>query len=287
VHRREAWVTTLAFVGLLLGVTLSGVILAQGSLTHLPIILGPGVASTPTEPIPPGSDLLVTGVVFVTMSDPHQYIQGASVSIVSCVGGRRFGAMSDVNGQFSLILPGLYLDPCSSVTIEVWADGYQPYFDTVPAADLRVQPKIDISLMPGATPTPTTPSGDVIVSGKVYLADSAPQEPIVGAVVSAESCLDGRRFADTSDSQGAYSFLIPGEHVSACDETGINVRATGYRIAQRSVTRQELLRGSPQNFELQLENDPGGDTFRVTGLVYDALAGPDLPVSGASVSVMT
>ena len=119
---------------------------------------GPTATSTPVETLPPTptptptqpGDLTLTGMVYSsTPEDESQSIQGATVSVIMCAGiSRRFSATTGFLGQYSLLLPGMYLNQCNQVTLEVWATGYETLVEPVSVADLRANPARDLLLVP-------------------------------------------------------------------------------------------------------------------------------------------
>lgn len=114
----------------------------------------PTASATPTgTPTPPG-DLLLTGQVYDAVSGPLVGVAGAEVSVILCM-PRRFSTQADGNGYYEQILPAIYLNQCSSVTLEAGAAGYHPMSFVVLVADLRAQRRRDLALVPLPTPTPS------------------------------------------------------------------------------------------------------------------------------------
>ncbi|HNR97431.1 MAG TPA: fibronectin type III domain-containing protein [Anaerolineae bacterium] len=110
-------------------------------------------ATATATPTPPG-DLLVTGQVYDAVSGPLVGVAGAEVAVSLCM-PRRFSTLADDDGNYELILPAIYLNQCSSVTLEAVADGYRPVSFVVLVADLRAQSRRDLALVPLPTPTPS------------------------------------------------------------------------------------------------------------------------------------
>jgi hypothetical protein len=102
------------------------------------------VLSTPT---PTPGDLTLTGQVYNAAGGPAHGISQATVSLLTCL-PRRFQTLSGSDGRYSLFVPAQYTTPCDRVTLEVWAAGYASYSQSVPVADLQVQPKRDFALAP-------------------------------------------------------------------------------------------------------------------------------------------
>ena len=117
----------------------------------------PTSTATATPTPTPSGDVIVSGLVYDAALGPAAPIAGATVSALSCQ-SRRFQTMSGADGHYSLLLPGMYINQCTDITLEVWADGYQSVSDTVVVADLRTQSERDFALTRelGDTPTPTT-----------------------------------------------------------------------------------------------------------------------------------
>lgn len=115
----------------------------------------PTLTHTPTT-TPPG-DLVVTGRVFDVTIGPTHGISGALVSSIMCM-PRSFQTWSGANGYYDLWLPALYLNQCTTITLEASATGYETMTLPVSVAELRAQPERDFPLMPVpmATPTCTT-----------------------------------------------------------------------------------------------------------------------------------
>ena len=109
----------------------------------------PTSTHTPTVTPEAGGDLKMTGRVYDDYVGLTQGISGATVSVVMCV-PRRFPTESGPDGDYTLLLPGTYLDACreSQVTIDVWATGYLPLSLPVSVQDLRAQPRRDLGLVP-------------------------------------------------------------------------------------------------------------------------------------------
>jgi hypothetical protein len=129
---------------------------------------GPPPASTatptPTATTPLPGDVTVTGKVYdanVGMSAP---IAGANVAVQMCVPSS-FSDVSGADGMYSILVPALYLDSCTEVTLQATAAGYQPYSQIIQVALLRANPVRNVGMLPvGAptltpTPTATTPAG--------------------------------------------------------------------------------------------------------------------------------
>jgi hypothetical protein len=109
-------------------------------------------APTPTATAP--GDLVLTGRVYDASLGPFHGIPGATVSAIMCT-PRRFETLSAADGSYSLVLPGLYLNQCTSISLEARAAAYQTLIFVVAVADLRAHPVIDLALIPLATPTST------------------------------------------------------------------------------------------------------------------------------------
>jgi hypothetical protein len=109
---------------------------------------------TPSLTATPGGDLTIYGRVTDAVAGPTHGIPGALVSATLCL-ARRFQAWTGPDGSYDLILPGVYLNQCSQIKLEVSADGYEPLSAPVLVADLRAQPRRDFDLLPAATPTIT------------------------------------------------------------------------------------------------------------------------------------
>ncbi len=127
-----------------------------------PLTPTPTPTATPTQI--PSADVLLRGIV--SDSGNGKPVAGAGVRVVFCV-PRTYEGQSGDEGAYEVLLPGLYLDACSSVTLHVEADGYEPFAQEMTVADLRTQPMRDVSLQRQAQVTPTAtvePSG-----WKVYL----------------------------------------------------------------------------------------------------------------------
>ena len=91
-------------------------------------------------------------------------VANAQVSVLVCV-PRRFEAITDADGAYSLLLPGGYLEPCAQVTFEVSAAGYATWTETLSVADLCAHPLRDVTLTRVAQPTPTaTPTSSTTPS---------------------------------------------------------------------------------------------------------------------------
>jgi hypothetical protein len=111
-------------------------------------------ALTPSlTPTPPG-DLTVYGRVTDAVAGPTHGISGALVSATFCV-ARRVQAWTAPDGSYEMILPGLYLNQCGQIKLDVSADGYQPMSLPVGVAELRAQPRRDFDMLPAPTPTMT------------------------------------------------------------------------------------------------------------------------------------
>jgi len=109
---------------------------------------------TPTE-TPPGG-LTLTGLVYDAELGVTQPISGATVSALMCV-PVRFQTESEADGAYSLYLPDLYLNACTDITLEAWADDYELWSEVIAVAELRANPQRDFALArwPAETPTPT------------------------------------------------------------------------------------------------------------------------------------
>jgi hypothetical protein len=118
---------------------------------------------TPTPTTTPG-DLMMTGQVYDAAVGPSQGLSGATVSVLTCE-PRRFQILSGPDGHYSLLVPALYLDPCTEVTLEVWATGYESLSQPVSVADLRANPSRDFGLTPVLTPTPTVECQELVPDG--------------------------------------------------------------------------------------------------------------------------
>ncbi|OQB26427.1 MAG: hypothetical protein BWY10_02125 [Chloroflexi bacterium ADurb.Bin180] len=118
----------------------------------------PPETSTPTRSqtpsaTPPG-DLILSGNVHDATRGPLATIAGATISVQFCT-PRRFETETETDGSFSLLLPALYLNACTQVTITVAASGYHTLSFAIPVAAIRAQPVRDLALIPLPTPTPT------------------------------------------------------------------------------------------------------------------------------------
>jgi len=106
----------------------------------------------------PTGDLTLTGRVYDALGGHAMPISGAQVRVVMCT-PRSFEALSGSDGNYSLLLPGLYLNACSEVTLEVSATDYETWSQVITVADLRADPTRNVALThavePTATPTPT------------------------------------------------------------------------------------------------------------------------------------
>jgi hypothetical protein len=114
--------------------------------------LTPSPTATPTE-TPPG-DLTVSGCVFDATVGPSGGIAGATVSVIMCM-ARRFETLTEANGDYSQLVPGLYLNQCLSVTLEARAAGYETLAYPVEVTLLRLNPRRNFPLSPLPTATPT------------------------------------------------------------------------------------------------------------------------------------
>lgn len=123
-------------------------LIARGAVPPLP----PSVTPTPTP-----SSLTLTGLVYQAAVGPSAPIPGARVAVTVCV-PRTFSALTDAAGHYSLFVPADYLAGCSTVSLSVLANGYQPIVERVDVGDLVAQPQRDFALHVGPptfTPTPT------------------------------------------------------------------------------------------------------------------------------------
>lgn len=68
---------------------------------------------------------------------------------------RRFETWTGADGSHELLLPALYVNPCTEITLEASATGYESLSVPVSVADLRAQPVRDLVLVPLPTPTAT------------------------------------------------------------------------------------------------------------------------------------
>jgi hypothetical protein len=98
----------------------------------------------------------MAGRVFDATLGPSAGIAGATVSVIMCM-PRRFETVTDADGEYSQLLPGLYLNQCVSVTLEARATGYQELVFPVEVSLLRLSPirNFPLSPLPTATPTAT------------------------------------------------------------------------------------------------------------------------------------
>ena len=118
--------------------------------------LTPTATQTPTvtpTATPPG-DLILTGHVYNANAGPEAGIAGATVAVIMCM-PRRFETLTDVDGEYTHLLPALYLNQCISVTLEASAAGYQSLSFAVEVSVLRAIPDLDFPLLPLPTPTLT------------------------------------------------------------------------------------------------------------------------------------
>jgi hypothetical protein len=113
----------------------------------------PTVIPTVTPTVTPPGDVTLSGRVYDAALGLAHGIGGATVSATFCV-PRSFQAVSQADGTYSLLLPGLYLSQCTSITLEARATGYQTLTFPFAVADLRAQPVRDLGLYPVVTPTP-------------------------------------------------------------------------------------------------------------------------------------
>ncbi|MBN1994259.1 MAG: hypothetical protein JW953_16295, partial [Anaerolineae bacterium] len=135
------------------------------TVTGTPPTPTPTMTSIPPTPTPtptstPAGDLMMTGLVYDATGGPTQIIPEATVSVLLCQ-PRRYQTQTGTDGRYSLLLPGIYLDACTQVTIEAWATGHETVSLPVSVADLRAQPERDFALPPltsTPTPTPSTPT---------------------------------------------------------------------------------------------------------------------------------
>ncbi len=119
---------------------------------------------TATETATPPGDLVLTGRVYDALGGEAQPIAGAVVAVAMCQ-PRTFSTHTWSDGTYDLALPGLYLNACVSVTLEVAASGYETWSEAVLVADLRADPVRAVGLMRPPTPTLTaTP-----ISFRIYL----------------------------------------------------------------------------------------------------------------------
>lgn len=109
---------------------------------------------TPTPTLASG-DVTVYGVVYLAGSS--QVISGANVSVSVCLPHNPFSAVSDQFGQYSILVPGMYLLNCNQVTLSAFHSGFQNYSQNILVTDLYSQPQRSIPLTPGGiTPTGTS-----------------------------------------------------------------------------------------------------------------------------------
>jgi hypothetical protein len=114
----------------------------------------PTETATPTPTASPPGSLTLTGLVYDAELGPTQPISAAAVSALMCVPAR-FQTFSGADGTYSLYLPDLYLAGCDEITLEVWADGYESWSETVAVAELRANPERDFVLIRRSADTPT------------------------------------------------------------------------------------------------------------------------------------
>ncbi len=97
---------------------------------------------------------MLSGRVYDAALGPLHGVSGATVSSTLCM-PRSFQTLSETDGSYSLILPGLYVNQCVTITLQATAPGYQTLVFAIPVADLRAQPVRDLALIPLPTPTST------------------------------------------------------------------------------------------------------------------------------------
>jgi len=103
------------------------------------------MTSTPTATTP--ADLLIDGYVtvntqFHTMGCP---VAGVEVSVRAC-GAPAVTTTTAGDGYYSLALPGSDLIGCDAVTMEVIANSYMPWMETLPVEDLASNPHVNVAL---------------------------------------------------------------------------------------------------------------------------------------------
>ena len=96
----------------------------------------------------------MSGRVFDATVGQSRGIAGASVSVVMCT-PRRFETTTDASGEYSQLVPGLYLNQCLAVMLEASAAGYQGLAFPVAVDLLRLNPVRHFPLSPLPTPTAT------------------------------------------------------------------------------------------------------------------------------------
>src|SRR4051812_44266464 len=92
-------------------------------LPGAPTVLGASPAQVTPTPTSGPTDILMTGRVYDASIGPSQGIAGAVVSTLSCF-PRSYAAVTQVDGSYSLFLPGSYF-ACGNVPVTVSAVGYQ------------------------------------------------------------------------------------------------------------------------------------------------------------------
>jgi hypothetical protein len=117
--------------------------------------------NTPTATATPLDELVMYGHVYDSEEGMTMPISAAHVSLISCM-SMRFSTLSDAAGSYTLTVPMTYLNPCSYVTLEAAAEGYETLTLSTPVESLVLQPNMDFWLPPlDATPT-ATPGQPVI-----------------------------------------------------------------------------------------------------------------------------
>jgi len=99
---------------------------------------------------------------------PLQGVSGAMVSAVMCM-PRSFQTLSEADGSYSMLLPALYLNQCTTITLEARSSAYQTLSFPIPVADLRAQPVRDLALIPLPTPTATMTPGATATPFRVWI----------------------------------------------------------------------------------------------------------------------
>jgi hypothetical protein len=97
---------------------------------------------------------MLSGRVYNAALGPFHGVPAATVSAIMCM-PRRFETSSDADGSYSMLLPALYLNQCTTITLEAGASAYQTLSFAIAVADLRAQPVRDLALIPLPTPTAT------------------------------------------------------------------------------------------------------------------------------------
>jgi hypothetical protein len=114
--------------------------------------------ATPTPTGTPPGDLMLSGRVYDAALGLSHGVSGATVSVILCM-PRSFQTLSEADGSYSMLLPALYLNQCTTITLEATASGYQTLSLAIAVAELRAQPVRNLPLLPPPTPTATmTPS---------------------------------------------------------------------------------------------------------------------------------